>query len=262
MSTGEIYALLLAVLIAVAAGLVGSFALMKRMLLASDVISHVALPGLGIAFLLRINPLVGGGTALLLGTLLIWRLQTKTGLAVEAAIGVVFATAVAIGAAITPREDLLEAMFGSFQQLSFTSFLLGALVIAGVVMMLFRLKERLVLSIFSPELAATSGVKVRRLDLYFLLLFSLVVLVGLRFMGALLASALLILPAAIGRQLASNITGFLAASAGASVIAVVLGYLVSSMVWRTSTPAPAIVIACAVLFMISLLLPSRKLSAA
>ncbi len=262
MSAGEIYALMLAVLIAVSAGLVGSFALMKRMLLASDVISHLALPGLGIAFLLRINPLVGGGAALLLGTLLIWRLQTKTGLAVEAAIGVVFATAVAIGAAITPREDLLEAMFGSFQQLSLMSFLLGALAIAGVVVVLLRLKERLVLSIFSPELAATSGVKVRRLDLYFLLLFSLVVLVGLRYMGALLASALLILPAAIGRQFAGNITGFLAASAAASVIAVLLGYLASSTIWKMSTPAPAIVIACAVLFVISLLLSNRKLSAA
>ncbi len=258
MSAGEIYALLLALLIALAAGLVGSFALMKRMLLASDVISHLALPGLGIAFLLKINPLVGGGAALMLGTLLIWRLQTKTGLAVEAAIGVVFATAVAIGAAITPREDILEALFGSFQQISLTSFVLGGLVVIGSVMALFRLKDRLVLSIFSPELAATSGVKVRRLDLYFLLLFSLVVLVGLRYMGALLASALLILPAAIGRQLASNISGFLAASAGASLIAVLLGYLASSTLWKMTTPAPAIVMVCAVLFVISLIFPARR----
>jgi ABC-type Mn2+/Zn2+ transport system permease subunit len=262
MTAGDVYSLLLAVLIAVAAGLVGSFALMKRMLLASDVISHLALPGLGIAFLLKINPLVGGGAALLLGTLLIWRLQTKTGLAVEAAIGVVFATAVAIGAAITPREDLLEAMFGSFQQLSLTSFLLGALVIAGVVAVLFRLKERLVLAIFSPELASTSGVNVRRLDLYFLLLFSIVVLVGLRYMGALLASALLILPAAVGRQVASNLLGFMAASAAASVIAVLAGYVASSMIWKLSTPAPAIVMACAVLFVISLVFPSHMFRSA
>ena len=46
---GESYAVVLALLFAVAAGLVGSFALMKRMLLAGDVISHVALPGLGLA---------------------------------------------------------------------------------------------------------------------------------------------------------------------------------------------------------------------
>jgi len=47
-----IYSVTLALMFAVAAGLVGSFALMKRMLLAGDVISHLALPGLGLAFLM------------------------------------------------------------------------------------------------------------------------------------------------------------------------------------------------------------------
>ena len=69
-SPGESYAVVLALLFAVAAGLVGSFALMKRMLLASDVISHVALPGLGLAFLFGFNPLIGGAATLLVGTLL------------------------------------------------------------------------------------------------------------------------------------------------------------------------------------------------
>ena len=74
---------MLALLFAVAAGLVGSFALMKRMLLAGDVISHLALPGFGLAFLLKINPLLGAATTLFLGTLLIWQLQKKTGLATD-----------------------------------------------------------------------------------------------------------------------------------------------------------------------------------
>lgn len=59
-----VYGLVLALLFAIAAGLVGSFALMKRMLLASDVISHVALPGLGLAFLFGFNPLIGGAASL------------------------------------------------------------------------------------------------------------------------------------------------------------------------------------------------------
>jgi len=103
---------MLALLFAVAAGLVGSFALMKRMLLAGDVISHLALPGFGLAFLLKINPLLGAATTLFLGTLLIWQLQKKTGLATESAIGVVFAAALGIGAAITPSDELIEALFG------------------------------------------------------------------------------------------------------------------------------------------------------
>ncbi|MGC9225366.1 MAG: metal ABC transporter permease, partial [Terracidiphilus sp.] len=87
---GTVYGIILALLFAVAAGLVGSFALMKRMILAADVISHVALPGLGLAFLLHFNPLLGGGVTLFLGTLLIWQLQKKESLSTEVAIGVVF----------------------------------------------------------------------------------------------------------------------------------------------------------------------------
>jgi zinc transport system permease protein len=252
MQEGEIYSVLLAVLFALTAGWVGCFALMKRMLLASDVISHLALPGLGIAFLLKFNPLVGGAATLLVGTLLIWRLQRKTGLATEAMIGVVFAAAVAIGAAVTPREDLVEALFGSFQKLSWMSFLLGLAASAVVAFFIFHLKDQLVLSLFSREVAASIGVNVHRLDLYFLLLFSLVVLVGLRYMGALLTSALIIMPAAIGRQLTDRVASFLMVSSAASVASVLIGYLFSTMVWRTATPGPAIVIVSAIMFMLSL----------
>jgi ABC-type Mn2+/Zn2+ transport system permease subunit len=252
MQASQTYALLLALLFAVTAGLVGCFALMKRMLLASDVISHLALPGLGIAFLLKFNPLVGGAATLFLGTLLIWRLQRKTGLATEAMVGVVFAAAVAIGAAVTPREDLVEALFGSFQKLSLPSFLLGLAASAVVVFFVFRLKDQLVLSLFSPEIAASTGVNVSRLELYFLLLFSLVVLVGLRYMGALLTSALIIMPAAIARQLTDRVTSFLVVSSAASVVSVMAGYLFSTFVWNAATPSPAIVIASTVMFVLSM----------
>ena len=108
---GTVYSIILAFLFAVAAGLVGSFALMKRMILAADVISHVALPGLGLAFLWHFNPLLGGGATLFLGTLLIWQLQKNESFSTEVAIGVVFAGSVAIGAALTPKEDLVDAFF-------------------------------------------------------------------------------------------------------------------------------------------------------
>ena len=52
-----------------AAGLVGCFAVMRRMTLAADAISHIALPGIGVAILLRLHPILGGVAALLIGTL-------------------------------------------------------------------------------------------------------------------------------------------------------------------------------------------------
>ncbi len=251
-SSGEVYAIALALLFAVAAGLVGSFALMKRMLLASDVISHVALPGIGLAFLFGFNPLVGGAATLFIGTLLIWQLQRKTGLATDAMIGVIFAASVAIGAALTPREDLEEALFGRFQQLSLPAFLLGTAAVLSIIFVIYRFKDQLLLSLFSPELAAATSVRLDRLNLYFLLAFSLTVLVGLRFMGALLAGALVIIPATTGRRLAGDVSHFLVTSCVVSVAATALGLFVASTVLPRVGPGPIVVIISALLFGLSL----------
>jgi len=256
MSAGESYTLLLALLFALAAGLVGCFALMKRMLLASDVISHLALPGLGIAFLLKVNPLAGGAATLFLGTLLVWRLEKKSGLATDAAIGVVFAGALAIGAAVTPNEDLIEALFGNFAPLPLTGFLLGLAGVLLVIISVLWLKDQLILILFSPDLGATTGLNVDRLNLWFLLIFSLTVLIGLRFMGALLSSALIILPAATARQVTDKLSHFILVSLIISVLSVVFGFVVAAA-FHTSMVGPAIVIFSALLFGLSLLVKRK-----
>lgn len=253
MPMSQVLLLILALFFALAAGLVGCFALMKRMVLASDVISHLALPGLGVAFLLKINPLIGGAATLFLGTLLVWQLQKKTGLATDATIGVVFAAALAIGAAVTPREDLIEALFGELQRISLPGFIVGLAATLFVVLSVFLLKDRLSLSVFSPDLAESTGVNVARVNLFFLLLFSLTVLVGLRFMGTLLGSALIILPAATARHMTEKLSYFLLVSSAVSLVSVIAGFLLNAFVFRLSTVGPTIIIFAALLFALSLL---------
>jgi ABC-type Mn2+/Zn2+ transport system permease subunit len=253
MHEGQILFLALALLFGLAAGLVGCFALMKRMLLAGDVISHLALPGLGVAFLFKVNPLIGGATTLFLGTLLIWRLQKKTGLTTDATIGVVFAAALAIGAAVTPREDLIDALFGELQHVSVLGFLLGLAATLVVAVSLFFLKDGLALAIFSPDLAAATGVNVDRVNLSFLLVFSLTVLVGLRFMGTLLASALIILPAAAARQLTDKLSTFLVVSVAVSLVSVLAGFFLNTFVLKLSLLGPTIVLFSAFFFALSML---------
>jgi ABC-type Mn2+/Zn2+ transport system permease subunit len=253
MDPSHSYAVLLAAFFAIAAGLVGSVALMKRMVLASDVISHLALPGLGIAYLLKGNPLLGGGATLFLGTLLVWQLQKKTGLATDSSIGVVFAACLGIGAVVTPQEDLLEALFGNFGKLSLVGFLFGTAAVILIVAYLVQMKDRLILNLFSPDLASATGVNVARLDLGFLLVFSLTVLVGLRFMGALLSSALIIIPAATARELTERMAQFVVVTCVASLVSVAAGFLVSTLIFKTSTVGPTIVIVSVLLFVLSLL---------
>jgi zinc transport system permease protein len=247
------HSLVLLMFFAVAAGVVGSFALMKRMLLASDVLSHLALPGLGIALLFKINPLVGGALSLFMGTMFVWKLQKRSTLATETVIGVVFAAALALGALVTPHEDLMETLFGDFPEIGVNGFVFGVLAILAAVVFMILARERLALVVFSEDLAAVAGINVNRMNLYFLLAFSLTILVGLRFMGALLSSALIIVPAAAGRQLSNRLSRFLLYSSLVSMASVLLGLLTNTYLLRRSSPGPTIAIISTLLFGLSLL---------
>jgi len=260
-TAAETYSVVLVLLTALAAGLVGSFALMKRMSLAGDVVSHIALPGLGVALLLKANPLVGAAVALLLGTFLIWHLQQRATMTTDVAIGVIFTAALAIGTVLTPSEDLIEALFGGFGGLTLLWFIVGLLAVFAIIAFVISFRHKLILSLFSPELAAATGVNVSILNLYFLLVFSLTVLLGLRFLGSLLVGALIIIPAAIGRQLTHTLNAFLITSSLASVLSVILGFLISHFyphlpvghVTLNLTLGPAIIGVATVLFLLSLL---------
>jgi len=261
MTAPALYSIILVLLTAIAAGLIGSFALMKRMSLAGDVISHIALPGLGLALLLHFNPLLGAATTLFLGTLLIWKLQQGRTLTTEVSIGVIFTAALAIGTLVTPSEDLIEALFGGFQSLTLAWFLLGVVSVLGIIAFVSVFRDQLILGLFSPELAAATGINVARLDLYYLLVFSLTVLLGLRFLGALLVGALIIIPAATGRQLTHTLTAFLSASSAVSVLSVAIGFLINryysqltiGSVTLNLSLGPAIISVATILFLFSLL---------
>src|SRR6266516_5337460 len=160
MTLPALYSIMLMLLTALAAGLVGSFALMKRMSLAGEVISHIALPGLGLALLFQINPLIGAAAALLIGTVLIWHLQKGGTLTTDVAIGVIFTGALAIGTLVTPSEDLIEALFGGFQSLDLIWFGLGIVSVMLIVWFTFTFMHLLILALFSPELAAATGINV------------------------------------------------------------------------------------------------------
>jgi ABC-type Mn2+/Zn2+ transport system permease subunit len=97
---------------AVAAGLVGCFAAMRRLSLAADPLSHVALPGIGLALALRIDPIVGAVAMLLFVALLVWALEERSRAATETVVGVVFAAALALGSLVTSGEELVDALFG------------------------------------------------------------------------------------------------------------------------------------------------------
>ena len=249
--TPELGSLALSALMAVAAGLIGSFAVMRRMVLAADPMSHIALPGIGIALILGVNPLWGALALLLLGAVLIWAVERRTRIATEAVIGVTFAVALAVGSIITSGEQLIDALLGSPATLTLAEAVFG--IVGSLIVIVFVLRERnaLVVRLISPEIALTSGVDVARLDLYFLLAFALTIGLGLRFLGVLLMGSLIIIPAAIARRFARSLGTMLTLSVAVAVAVTVAGTYVASLTSRPS--GPCIVLVAGGLFFLSLL---------
>ena len=249
--TPEVGSLALSALMAVAAGLIGSFAVMRRMVLAADPMSHIALPGIGIALILHLNPLWGALALLLAGAVLIWAVERRIRIATDAVIGVTFAVALAVGSIITSGEELIDALLGAPGTLTLRESAFG---IAGsLIVILFVLRQRnaLVVRLVSPEIALTSAVDVARLDLYFLLAFALTIGLGLRFLGVLLMGSLIIIPAAIARRFARSLGSMLTISVAVAVLATAAGTYVASLAGRPS--GPYIVMVAGGLFFLSLL---------
>ena len=156
---------------------------------------------------------------------------------------------------LTPREDILDTLFGTFPSTDLNSFLaiLGLIVFAGVVLFIFR--NRLILSIFSPELAASTGVNVSITNLMYFLLFALMLFLGLQFLGTVLVGALIIAPAAASRQISTTLGSFLSLSALFGVFSVVAGWLIA---FRYQLElGPVIVCVATAVFAISLLVKNK-----
>ncbi len=242
--------LLLPVAMAAAAGLVGSVAVMRRMALASDALSHVALPGVAIAVLLHLNPVLGGLAALFLGSLLVWALEHRTRLPTEAVIGVVFSAALAIGSMLASGEELLEALFGGSRQVGRAEAGLGLAAAAFVIVYVLRARSRLVIALVSPDLARTTGINVERINLFFLFVFALTVALGLRFLGVLLMGSLIIIPAVTATYLARSLRAMQLLSVAIAVASTVAGSLLAPRLHLEQ--GPLIIVVAASLFFAAL----------
>jgi ABC-type Mn2+/Zn2+ transport system permease subunit len=235
---------------AVAAGVVGCFALMRRMTLAADAISHVALPGIGLALVLQINPIVGGVAALLLGAILIWGLERRTGIPTETVVGVVFSAALAVGSLLASGDELIDALLGRPTAMGRWEFAFGLLAPLGVVAFLGAARHRLLISLVSPDLARTVGIDVARLNLAFLLAFAVTVALGLRYLGVLLMGSLIIIPAATAKHLARNVGTMFAVAVGVAVASTLAGSVAAALTHRPT--GPVIIAAAAGCFFASL----------
>lgn len=236
--------------VAAAGGLLGSFALLRRMALVGDVLSHVALPGIALGLLFNFNVFLGSLAFLLVGIFLIWMVEHKTRLPVDTVVGVFFALALAVGALLTPEQDILEALFGDITKLGRFDFWWVMLLSLLIIFLLLYFSKRFILTLISTDLSRSAGFQPHRLELLFLLIFALAVAVGIKFVGALLMGSLIIIPAAASRNLSRSMSSYLLLSALLGVLGAVLGILGSR--FYHLAPGPVFILVAGALFFLSI----------
>lgn len=237
-------------LIAAAAGILGSFALLRRMALVGDALSHVALPGIALGLLFNFNLFLGSFAFLVLGVLTIWLIEHKTKLPVDTLVGVFFTLALAVGSLLAPQEHLLEALFGDITNLGKIDF--WAAVVLSIVIILFLLSfsKKFALAMISPDLSRSIGLKPHQLELLFLFIFAVTVAAGIKFTGALLMGSLIIIPAAAAKNLANSMNKYILLSAVLGVIGAIGGIFASYL--YNITPGPAFIIVAGLIFFLSI----------
>jgi ABC-type Mn2+/Zn2+ transport system permease subunit len=224
-------------------GLVAVYVVLRSMSYIGHGLSHAVFGGAAISAVMGTSYFVGAGLWGVLAALLIGRVASRPSLGADAAIGVVTTASFAIGLAIQSRSGsagrALEAvLFGNVLGV-FTGDLVVAAVV-GVVVAAFVVgyRRELTFLTFDREVASVSGVAVARIDAIFMVALSATVLVSARVIGALLISAMLVLPAAAVRLVVTSIRTMLWASPLVGGACGVIGMYAS---WYADIPSGAMI---------------------
>ncbi len=248
-NTNLTFLVIVGALVGAASGYLGSFMVLKRMSLVGDALSHVALPGIAIAIAFGINPMIGALIALIISTMGIWYLSEHSEVYPEALVGVFFTASLSLGLLITPEPDLLEALFGNIDTITF--FDAGAVVIGAILIFAVTgvLSKKLLLGIVSEELAKSQKINIKTVNLIYLLLVALVVSLGVKFLGTLLTGAMVIVPAVTAKNLANDGKTFHILSIAFGIASAVIGIVVAKYFGFSS--GPSVVITSILFFIVS-----------
>lgn len=240
---------------AIAAGFLGSFVVWRRMAYFGDATAHAAVLGVAIALGFQVSILGSVGVVAVLMAVGLWAL-TGRGFAADTVLGVLSHGALALGllaVALVPsaRVDLDTYLFGDVLTVSKTDLAViwgGAAVVVGVLAWRW---SRMLTATVSPDLAYAAGINPRREQLILTLLLAGVVAVSIKVVGALLITALLIIPAAAARNLSRTPEAMAVIAVVCGIIAA-LGGVGLSLTLNTQA-GPSIVCTAAALFVLSLL---------
>ncbi len=253
------------------AGMLGAFAVLRRQSLLGDAVSHAALPGIVLAFMLTgtktplvlvLGAAISGWIAALLVMLIVRTTRVKTDTALGLMLSVFFGAGMVLMSMVqrtagAGQAGLEKFLFGQAAAMVsddlVTMAILGAVVL--VTLMLFW-KEFKILS-FDPAFAGALGMPVRVLDVLLTTLLVVAIVTGLQTVGVVLMSAMIVAPAAAARQWTDRLGSLVLLAGFFGALSGVVGAVLSSTIAHLPT-GPTIILTVTTITVLSLLLAPRR----
>jgi len=225
-------ALLAGSLIALSCAFLGVFLVLRKFSMIGDGLAHVSFATVALALLLSMSPLLLSIPLVILSSFLILKLNEKANLHGDAAIGLVSSFSVAIGIVIASMAqgfnvDLFSYLFGSILVISSLDVYLSvalSLVVIGVIV--FHYHDLFAIT-YDENYARVSGMKVEYLNYLIAVMTSITIVLGIRVVGTMLVSSLIVFPAVTALQVSKSFRGAMAIAATTSVICVIAGVFAS-----------------------------------
>ncbi|MEA2097870.1 MAG: iron chelate uptake ABC transporter family permease subunit [Patescibacteria group bacterium] len=194
--------------VGVAAGYLGTLMLSKRMVLVAGPLGHLTLPGIALAFLFGFDVSIGAFLVVLLGIVIIWYMETKTKLPMEALTAVIFATGVAVTFLFIPEEKTIPALIGDVTQISLTTTIITVILSLLVIFTTKKIYKKIILTEISEDIARSQGIDVKKYNFIYLFCIAIIVSLGARIVGGLMTAALVAIPACTSKNFSKNISQY------------------------------------------------------
>ncbi|PQQ26328.1 zinc ABC transporter permease subunit ZnuB [Photorhabdus hindustanensis] len=249
------------VLLSIAAGPLGSFVVWRRMSYFGDTLAHASLLGVAFGLLLNISPFYAIiAVTLILAMMLVW-LEKRPQLAIDTLLGIMAHSALSLGLVVVSlmsnvRVDLMAYLFGDLLSVTYEDIWLIVIGVTIVATLLFWQWNALLSVTVSQEMAFVDGIKIQRLRVLLMLVTALTIGLAMKFVGALIITSLLIIPAATARRFARTPEQMAGIAIAVGMLAVTGGLAFSAVY---DTPAgPSVVLCAAVMFIISLISKAKN----
>lgn len=260
-------------ILGIVSGALGSFAVLRRQSLLGDAISHTALPGVALAFLitgsrLPIWLMLGAAAAGWLGTLAVMTIVRRSRIKQDSALGMVLAVFFGFGLVLmtyvqrTPQASkagLDNFLFGQASTLMTEDILTMGIIGAIALLLVMLFWKEFKLLAFDQEFGTSMGLPMRLIDILLTTLLVAAIVIGLQTVGVVLMSAMVVAPAAAARQWTDRLGLMVILSAAFGAMAGISGAVASSLTDRLPTGPTIVLCVSAVVLLSMLFAPNRGL---